>query len=305
MNTVNLINPNSCVIFVTLDSCRWDTAIKAHTPFFDRLGGMRAARTHGSYTVPSHYAFFTGHLPSILHFDNEAPYYTEHRGRLWEVGADKPSNCTLHSFREPTIIEGYRNLGFRVVGVGGVSQFRPNGVLRQLPWEDFLYYGPSGNEEKMAARPPTWFPLNHCEEIAISLEGADKWFLFVNMPETHYPYDTGAGLPTGMQESFRRLGQSLNLRQTDHPPDHAESSFFHAMQVSALEVADSRLENLYFMLNERNKPDSIMVIVCGDHGEMFGDIYDGQPRWGHLMPAEAVMTVPLLINSRLLPNEKC
>jgi len=121
-----MVNPMSelsekNVVFVTVDSCRYDVAKEAHIPFIKSIGELRKAYTHGSFTVPAHHSFFIGHLPAVL----EEPlkdYYSEAACQLWRIktgrtlGEKRP--CGL-LFREQNVITGYRNLGFKVLGVGG------------------------------------------------------------------------------------------------------------------------------------------------------------------------------------------
>ena len=64
------------VVFVTLDSCRYDIAEQADILTIRSIGPLRKAYTHGSYTVPAHAAFFAGHLPIVLDVP-QSPYYSE------------------------------------------------------------------------------------------------------------------------------------------------------------------------------------------------------------------------------------
>jgi hypothetical protein len=53
------------VLFITLDSCRYDTFVKANTPVMDKIGLVNSARTHGDYTLPAHISMFNGQLPRV------------------------------------------------------------------------------------------------------------------------------------------------------------------------------------------------------------------------------------------------
>lgn len=59
-----------------------------------------------------------------------------------------------------------------------------------------------------------------------------------------------------------------------------------AHQVEAAEFLDSRLPRLFSTL-----PQDTIVILCGDHGDCFGE--DGY--WGHGFNHPAVLEVPLAI----------
>jgi hypothetical protein len=56
------VHPTS-FLFVTLDSCRYDTFAAAHTPNFDQVGELHRAMAPGSFTFSSHTAMFMGHTP--------------------------------------------------------------------------------------------------------------------------------------------------------------------------------------------------------------------------------------------------
>lgn len=52
------------IIFITLDSCRYDTAKKAKLPNINGLLGKPVcAEADGTYTYPSHQSLFLGRLP--------------------------------------------------------------------------------------------------------------------------------------------------------------------------------------------------------------------------------------------------
>ncbi|HEV2781369.1 MAG TPA: sulfatase-like hydrolase/transferase [Actinophytocola sp.] len=281
------------VVFVTVDSCRYDVARAARIPFIRSIGELRRARTHGSFTVPAHHAFFAGHLPVVLE-EPLTDYYSEAACQLWRIKTGR----TLEEkrrfgllFGANNVVAGYRALGFKVLGAGGVSQFSDGSCLRAYFGDDFLYFGPNLDEEPLRERDPGTFPLNNIETIVRNLAGHDKWFLFVNCPETHYPYDIGNGIPADVLESYATLKGSLNLREGPAVPASLGPRL-REMQLIALEYLDGQLGKLFELLPRRR---DIVVIVCGDHGENFGEHFAGKPRWGHMVPSREVMEVPLVI----------
>lgn len=289
---IESLNPKDVnVVFITIDSCRYDTVEKASTPFLKGLGELACAYTPGNYTVPAHHAFFVGHLPNV--FGSAQPYYSEANGQLWRIktGAGKDSGAWT-ILQGANIIEGYRNLGFYVLGAGGVTQFNDGSQLRKYFGPDFLYRGTSLDEEPCASRSKECFPLLHCEEIVSKLKPHKKWFLFVNCPETHFPYDTGDGLEEGKLEILRSIWPHFNLRESDARIHNVAPDIFHQMQIEAIEAADTRIATLFAML-PRERP--ILAVVCGDHGEMFGEVFEGKHRFGHIISSLEVLKVPLVI----------
>lgn len=283
------------VLFITLDSCRFDTIRQADVPNIKSIGKIRPAYTHGSYTVPAHIAFFSGHLPAVL----EKPlknYYSETKSQLWRIETGKSYDSKKFGilFEENNILEGYRKLGYFVFGVGGVTQFSENSLLRSYFGKNFLYFGENLNEEPLKSRRKSQFPLNHINEIILKLKNKDKWFLFINCPETHYPYDCGNGIPSKIKKSFSELKKYLNLRENNFNISNSQklSSSLKLMQKEAIESIDKNLETLFEKLPKKR---NILVVICGDHGENFGEIFANKQRWGHLFPSKEVMCVPLVI----------
>lgn len=288
----NLLEKN--VLFITLDSCRFDTVEQADIPTIKSLGKLRKAYTHATYTVPAHTAFFAGHLPVVL--DNPpAPYYSESVRQLWRIktgaGSEKKVGLALEG---NNILEGYRKLGFYVLGVGGVTQFNDGSQLRSYFEDDFLYYGLNLDEEPLGPRKKENFPLHHVDEIITKLKGKDKWFLFINCPETHYPYDTGDGISGKIEKWYPKLKQQLNLREAKEElsiPDSIYSQL-HSIQKHALEYIDKGIGTL---IEKLPKDRETLVVICGDHGENFGEYFLKKRRWGHMLPSKEVLGVPLLI----------
>jgi hypothetical protein len=281
------------VLFVTLDSCRYDLAEQADIPTIRSLGPLRKAYTHGSYTVPAHAAFFSGHLPVVLD-EPKLLYYSDAVKQLWRIrtGPSRDTRGVGLLLEGSNVLDGYKNLGYHVLGVGGVTQFAEGSVLRSYFGNDFLFYGPNLDEELLESRKKESFPLNHVDEIVNQLSKHEQWFLFLNCPETHYPYDCGNGIPTDVERYFPLLKKSLNLRETEEELPEDFSQKLKAMQIEALESIDYKLEQLFDALP---KERDILVVICGDHGENFGEYFSGRKRWGHLFPSPEVMEVPIVV----------
>ncbi|MFH0869664.1 MAG: sulfatase-like hydrolase/transferase [archaeon] len=282
------------VLFITLDSCRYDTAQKANTPTIEGIDQMRQAYTHGSYTIPAHIAFFSGHLPAAFEEPKQA-YYSECIKQLWRIRTgrateSKPAGIELEG---NNILGGYEKLGFYILGAGGVTQFAERSLLRQY-FKEFLYCSKNLDEEPLNPRKKQEFPLTHIDEIVSRLKGHDRWFLFINCNETHYPYDTGEGVPLEIEKTYLDLKKRLNLRE---PANYSKLNKeicdgLKEMQIRALEKIDKRIEHL---IAEIPKQRNILTVICADHGENFGEAFCGRQRFGHLIPTPEVMRVPLVI----------
>jgi hypothetical protein len=276
------------ILFVTLDCCRYDTAIHARLPSLQRLGPIRLARTHGTYTLPAHMSFFMGYLPSVI----EPPFAELYSGevrQLWRLdsGRRRRPGTVAVPLGGDNVLDGYRAMGFRTIGAGGVRWFRHPALTR--PFDEFYFYGETDAESVFAERKSNEFALNHIDDLLQRI-GRHRYFLFVNCAETHCPYDFGDGYMSEEVGRTIRDAQSLwgfkTREAAARPVAPARLRSLQLAQAWALEAVEPKLESLIARLA---KP--LLVVVCGDHGECFGE--DGQ--WGHGYPHAAVMDVPLLI----------
>src|SRR5690348_4351143 len=59
-----IIHPES-VLFITLDSCRYDSFVLANAPALKSVGNLRSAQAPSYFTYGSHAAMFVGFTPGI------------------------------------------------------------------------------------------------------------------------------------------------------------------------------------------------------------------------------------------------
>lgn len=279
------------IVLITLDCCRFDTAARARTPTLDRLGVLRQAWAPATFTLPSHMAMFSGYLPNVTDLPLQ-DYYSRERFQLWRLSRakSKPRDSFGLMLHGDTILEGFRERGYRTVGAGGVRWFLTKTLTAEF--DHFMFWGPKDYLNWFQPRAREDFALEHTDEIAEHVAAARSWFLFVNSIETHAPYDNGA------DDADERITQIIDRGkpifagrrdfelQVDLSP--ADFKLMHRAQIRALEVADERMGRLFGQL-----PKPFIAIVTGDHGECFGE----QGRWGHGFPAEPVLQVPLVVGS--------
>ncbi len=283
-------------LFITLDSCRWDTYQEAYTPVMDNIGKAQAAQTVGNFTLPAHAAFFVGQLPR-LPGDIDLPLDNLDRLQTWRLTrARKVDREVCIALEGHTIQEGYRNRGFTIKGFGGTGYFWDRDDLLRLPFEEgeFIHFGARevGQKDKWEyPRIKKTFPFANVEEIAASVKDARNWFIFINAPETHWPYNLepieGTELESLVKYAYQfRGGRSDQERK--HNYDNGGRQLHH-LQIKSLEYIDTQLGKLLHML-PLDKP--LVIVICGDHGESFGENY----LWGHVFNTPEVLTVPLLRN---------
>lgn len=277
------------VVFVTIDCCRYDTAIEASTPFLDSVGPIRRALTFATYTLPSHISMFAGYLPRTMD-EPILDFYSREAKQLWRLTTARhrdPDKIAV-SLEGRDILDGYRRTGVYSLGVGGVRWFR-NPQLTE-PFDEFLFWGPDDSQDVFCPRVGHHFALNHAEEIISKLRGKDRWFLFINCLETHAPYDIGGdGNDQTTTEILERAklvwgGKDQQWEAAGLIDD--DFAILHRAQRKALEAVDSRLQHLISRLDH-----PVLFVACGDHGEAFGE----NNRYGHGFPAKEVWEVPLVI----------
>jgi len=293
-------------VLLVFDCLRFDTARIARTPNLDRIGRLHKAHTLATYTPAAHFAMFAGHLPSIRE-GIRVPFYHEPTKQMWRIMTaperDANRGCGI-LFDGTDVVDGFRRLDFFVQGIGGVSQFSTGSALRtKFDWSDFIYFGPDLNEELMKPREAKTFPLNHIDEIVSRLEKQPQWFLFINNPEAHYPYDWGDGIDDEIQrDALPRLGKVVNLRSMRPGLENVKRELLpfapqlHAMQIKGLEALDRKLGDLFdelWLLSQR----PVCVVGVGDHGENFGEKYGGLELFGHFHPTPENVEVPLWIGT--------
>jgi len=113
-----------------------------------------------------------------------------------------------------------------------------------------------------------------------NLEPGRPFFAFINFGETHAPFHfEGKSDPCPVDVRARIMKWPP---REEGPVGRQCAAFGH--QVQAAEFLDARLPKLLSGL-----PSNTIVVVCGDHGECFGE--DGY--WGHGVNHPKVLEVPL------------
>jgi hypothetical protein len=256
INAAELIGADAGVLFVTLDSLRYDVAQQAYdedlTPRLAAVlpqGGWERRQTPGSFTLPAHMAFFSGFLPKLPRPDQPP--------RIWECRppAFKKVPAQTFVFDAPNLLTGLGRHGYRTVCIGGVTYFSREtplgGVLPDMFDED--YWRP----EFCSPEPDsTRHQVGQALEVAET--HADKpLFLFLNVSATHVPHG-------------HYLGESTDTT---------------ASQKAALAYADEHLARLITTLTAKRR---WLIIMCADHGDAYGE--DGYHGRGIAHPV--VMNVP-------------
>ncbi|HTW95076.1 MAG TPA: hypothetical protein VMD30_09800 [Tepidisphaeraceae bacterium] len=256
--------PRDSVLFITLDSCRYDTFAAANLPNMRRVGPLHKAMAPGSFTFASHAAMFVGFTPGVA--EKNEPFVNPKFGKIFRMGGigfeGKASD--FFTLQGRNIIDGFRQKGYVTIGTGAVPWFNPNRPTSLQLTQDFEHYFWPG--DKWSLRRQLKFVSDHL--------GADSRpaFVFINVGETHIPYfHEGAAWD-------RNLNPCVPFGKTN---DAAEC---RRRQTACVEFVDAALGPLLDQFSQAT------TLLCADHGDCWGE--DGL--WDHGIFHPKVYEVPLL-----------
>jgi hypothetical protein len=240
------------LIYLVMDSCRFDTYLSACTPNVDRLGTVELRYSYASWTSPSHYVLLMGMIPHKnprLTFASEV--YKEDF-KAWSTRLGVP-NLEFRSFvPELSLPRQLQKLGYRTVSRVSLP------VLNQ--YTSFSQYF---DDYKMME--------NHNDFAGMVKEihfaGPQPYFYLLNLGETHYPYmldKSEAPILHGLHGVLKHLDSDEEPAQAFF--DTEQMARFRQQQIKALEYIDGLLGELYAKC-----PPNTYFIVTSDHGELFGE----------------------------------
>lgn len=256
---MNEVVKDSHIIFLCLDTLRWDVAYEEQeagtTPVLNSYGPWVKSFAPGNFTYPSHHTMFLGFLPPPVEArtisDREMLFFPK------DIGMGKNTPPGAFGYEGANMIEGLAKVGYRTVCIGGVAFFdkrTPIGSVLPAMFQE-SYWRPSfgcGVEESTG---------NQIDFILKLLEKSskeEKLFLYVNITAIHYP------------NAHYVKGEKRDSKQT------------HA---AALRYVDKELERLFEAFKKDRKT---FVIALSDHGSCYGE----NGFMFHGLPNEIVDTVP-------------
>lgn len=246
------------VLFVTLDTLRYDVAADLHangrTPHLSAVmpaGGWEKRHTPGSFTFAAHAAFFAGFLPT--------PAAPGRHPRLFALrfpGSETTSDETA-VFDAPDIVAGFRGRGYHTVCVGGVGFFNkltPLGSVLPGLFDESHWSPELGVTDPRSTANQVNLALSR---VAAVPQGR-RVFLFVNVSAIHQP-------------------------NRFYLPGAAEDTI--ESHTAALEYVDGEFGQLFASLRARGP---WLAVICSDHGTAYGE--DGHT--GHRLAHPVVWDVP-------------
>lgn len=251
------------ILFITLDSCRYDSFEAANVPHLKAVGRLHRAMAPSNFTYGSHAAMFVGFTPGIA--QKAEPFINPKFGKIFKIaGGGFPGKGTeFITLSGRNIIDGFKRKGYLTVGCGAVGWFDPNtdtGLHLTQDFDHFYFPGNCYSLDKQLA----WLQKH--------LDVDRPVFAFLNVGETHVPYYF-EGAPWSPDD---------NPCVPFSENNNAEES--RRRQRACLEFVDGRLAPLLQVFG------SATTVVTADHGDCWGE--DGL--WEHGIHHPKVLEVPLL-----------
>ena len=269
------------IIWIILDSCRYDSFVLANTPNFDKIGKTEKRFSYASWTSPAHFTFLMGLLPHHSPKKVFASEVYKKEFTCWRVRIGAPGEIKFEDFLpEFNLVKFLNTLGYRTMARVSLPVLHPGTVLSHY----FYDYRLMDNHNSFQAIID-----------GIDFRNEQPTFYFLNLGETHYPYmldDVNLPHISGLHGIIKNFVSTANDEKKN--ARSGEDLIFKPdvlgklkkQQVRAVEYCDSVFAELL-----KKCPLNTYFIITSDHGELFGeDDYFGH---GPIMH-EKVFEVPLV-----------
>lgn len=249
------------LVWIVLDSARFDAFSAARTPALDRLGAGQRRWSYASWTVPSHHVFLMGLLPHANKTHVVASTVYRQELSLWSERLGLDGATSFRDFLPALSLPAFlRRLGYRCEAYMSLPVLNPATVIAR----DFQHF--------------ELLPFHNDIRAATGRLDFDREPLFclINTGETHYPYalphESPGELPllSGLNGVWRDLDDFLRVPGSFAPPDiRFDEETLRPLwrkQVSNIEWLDAQIGDLI-----ERAPANTWFIVTSDHGELFGE----------------------------------
>ena len=256
-----MIRRNNYVL-VVLDSCRYDSFIKARPKALRKLGQVERRWSYASWTAPSHYNLLMGLMP---HLSPTHDFAWEYYKRDF-LKFNERLGCTNIEFKAlvprlylPPFLK--ETLGYSTHAMVSLPVLNPKTPIN-VGFDSFRLMDQHNDMRAMVR--------------AMKFSEEKPSFYLLNVGETHYPY----ALPGEPEESWPRIhgvhgvfkhmddllvGGKL-VRRKGKFFDEAQLRALRHRQVKAVKYLDTVIEEMFDLL-----PPNTYVTITSDHGELFGE----------------------------------
>lgn len=262
------------LVFIVMDSCRFDSYQAAKTPNMDALGAGERRYSFASWTSPSHYTYLMGMIP---HESPQGVFASEVYKKDFSKWVDRLGidGLSFKSFiPELSLPKVLQNNGYRTCARVSLPVLNPFSHLNRH-FDDYKLM-PNHNDFEGIVK-------------QIEFDEDEPSFWFLNLGETHYPYMLDPKtMPhiSGVHGVFKRMDDEMGAQAEGQFFDADQMKMLHQQQAKTVEYVDGVLAALL-----DKAPKDTHFIITADHGECFGEGgYFGHGPIVH----EKVLEVPFL-----------
>jgi hypothetical protein len=257
------MTPYNNYIIVILDSCRFDSFMRAGPKAMARLGKVEQRWSYASWTAPSHFNLLMGLLP---HTSPRGVYASEYYKRDF-LKFNERFGSTDFEFKSlapklylPCFLQ--ERLKYSTHAMVSLPVINPKTILNQ----GFDSYRLMDKHNDMRAMVK-----------AMRFSDERPSFYLLNVGETHYPYALPDEPPeewphiSGLHGVFKHLDDEIvggKLVSRDQNPmfDEVRLRVLHDRQIEAVRHIDNVVEELLDLV-----PANTYITITSDHGELFGE----------------------------------
>lgn len=253
------------ILFIVMDSCRYDAFMAASTPNIDRIGKAELRYSYASWTAPSHYAFTMGMMPHSSPKDVYASEVYKDDFLQWQSRTGRQDVSFKDFLPELSLPRVLSKIGYRTVAKVSMPVLNKHTLISRY----FDEYKLMDNHNNFAGM---------VQELEFPED--EPHYYFLNLGETHYPYMLeGDDLPhvSGVHGVLKSMDKQTSVASTQGQSfDPALMSRLRQQQIKCVEYVDGLIGKVMDMA-----PPNTWFIVTADHGELFGE--DGYFGHGPIM----------------------
>ncbi|PSP82636.1 sulfatase [Halobacteriales archaeon QS_6_64_34] len=305
------------VLFVVLDTVRKDRLTvyddeRETTPnladFADEATVFDGAVAPAPWTLPVHASMFTGRFPSEHEATQEDPYLegaTTLAESLSAAGYDTAcysSNAWITSYTNLTAGFDDHDNFFQIMPSELLSRplatlwktMNDNDTLRSVA-DRMVQVGNKIHEHLAEGGGGDTKTPKVIDKTIEFVDGSDDFFAFINLMDAHLPYHP----PEAYAEQFApgvdptevcQNSKEFNCGARDIDDDEWDD--IRGLYDAELAHIDDQLDRLFTHLKETGQWEDTTVVVCADHGELFGE----HGLYGHEFGIyDPLVNVPLMV----------
>jgi membrane-anchored protein YejM (alkaline phosphatase superfamily) len=243
------------IVFIVMDSCRYDSFMAAATPNIDRLGEAQKRYSYASWTAPSHYAFTMGMMPHASPKNVYASEVYKEEFMQWKQRTGGEAVEFKDFLPELSLPRVLAKVGYRTVAKVSMPVLNKYTAISK----HFDEYKLMANHNDFAGM---------IEEMEFPDD--EPHYYFLNLGETHYPYMLSTeNLPhvSGVHGVLKAMGNDADVAtNTAQSFDPELMAMLHKQQIKCVEYVDGLIGKLM-----EKAPPNTWFIVTADHGELFGE----------------------------------